>query len=245
MNIGGVGEFLKTSRKALKLTQGDVADNLGISAQAVSKWERGENMPDVAFLPDLSRILQVSVDQILNAGQIGNKDEDEIDFSNLVDAGLFNKVLTEIDKLQNMGDLQISLDFFVYLNNTQKAELIKKMLMIDDYGITLDEILPYASTTHKTDILRHILHRRDYNLLESIITHLSNELKTQTLQKLLQEGRYDIIEDIMPAFNRKHRDAIAEHFVNCKDPDELEIMENFIPFFDKNQIKRLFEEEVK
>ncbi|MCL2752530.1 MAG: helix-turn-helix transcriptional regulator [Defluviitaleaceae bacterium] len=240
MDIGGVGNFLKTSRKELGFTQGHVAEALGISAQAVSKWERGENMPDVAFLPDLSRILQVSIDEILSAGKAEDANiEGEIDFNSLIDNKLFDKVLTQMGKLKQMQDLDISLDFFVYLNNTQKSELIKIILSIDDYGMVLDELLPYASNVHKAVVIEHILHRRDYDLLEGIITHLSNDMKTAALQKLLGEGRFDTIEDIMPAFNRKHRDIMAEHFAALTNPDEIEIIENFIPFFDKNQIKKI------
>ena len=45
----------------------------------------------------------------------------------------------------------------------------------------------------------------------------------------------------MPAFNRKHRDIIVEHFGENTEDLDIEIIENFIPFFDKNQRQRLME----
>ena len=42
-----------------------LADRLGISFQAVSNWERGVSMPDIAKLGELSELLNVSIDEIL------------------------------------------------------------------------------------------------------------------------------------------------------------------------------------
>lgn len=57
---------LKKYRKARGITQNEIAQELGITAQSVSKWERGEVMPDIEHLCDLSRILCVSLDVLLN-----------------------------------------------------------------------------------------------------------------------------------------------------------------------------------
>lgn len=65
MQLDEVGRRLRERRELRSLTQADVARALGISPQAVSKWERGENAPDIALLCDLSRLLDTSVDWIL------------------------------------------------------------------------------------------------------------------------------------------------------------------------------------
>ncbi|MDR0325351.1 MAG: helix-turn-helix domain-containing protein [Oscillospiraceae bacterium] len=51
-------------RKGLGLTQEALADKLGVTFQAVSKWETGQTMPDTALLPELARALRVSVDKL-------------------------------------------------------------------------------------------------------------------------------------------------------------------------------------
>lgn len=63
-----VGTQIAHLRKEKGLTQNDLGDRLGVSFQAVSKWERGETLPDTALLLDLANALETSVDSILSGG---------------------------------------------------------------------------------------------------------------------------------------------------------------------------------
>lgn len=63
-----VGTQIARLRKEKGLTQNDLGDRLGVSFQAVSKWERGETLPDTAILLDLANALETSVDFILTGG---------------------------------------------------------------------------------------------------------------------------------------------------------------------------------
>jgi len=65
MMLEGLGGRIRRRREKRGLKQSDIASALRISAQAVSKWERGENAPDIALLPQLSRLLDVSADWLL------------------------------------------------------------------------------------------------------------------------------------------------------------------------------------
>ncbi len=67
MNLRKLGLRIKTQREKRKLRQADLAGALRVSAQAVSKWERGENAPDISALVGLARLLDVSVDWLLGA----------------------------------------------------------------------------------------------------------------------------------------------------------------------------------
>ena len=49
------------------LTQGEFGRLLGVSAQAISKWERGECYPDITMLPDLAALLSCSVNDFFVA----------------------------------------------------------------------------------------------------------------------------------------------------------------------------------
>ena len=62
-----LGERIKLKRNQAELTQGQIAQKLYISPQAVSKWERGENAPDIALLQSLAMMLNTSVDWLLGS----------------------------------------------------------------------------------------------------------------------------------------------------------------------------------
>ena len=56
-----ISERIKNHRKRNKLTQEEFGGIFGISAQAVSKWERVECYPDIVLLPEIAKVLACSV----------------------------------------------------------------------------------------------------------------------------------------------------------------------------------------
>ena len=74
MDIEKVGAAIAYLRKRAGFTQKDLADRLGISDKAVSKWERGLGLPDVAYLGKLSIILDTDTDSLLQ-GDIIHHDQ--------------------------------------------------------------------------------------------------------------------------------------------------------------------------
>ena len=66
---------ITTLRKARAMTQEQLAQELGITAQAVSKWETGQSYPDITLLPKLAEVCGVRVDELLGCAL--EKDEDE------------------------------------------------------------------------------------------------------------------------------------------------------------------------
>lgn len=60
-----IGERIRNLRISRNLTQEEVAKHLGISFQAVSKWERGDGYPDITMLPAIAGYFSVTVDELL------------------------------------------------------------------------------------------------------------------------------------------------------------------------------------
>ncbi len=66
MNQERIGQFIKKIRQDNKLTQKELADKLGVTFQAVSKWENGKNVPDISILKEMSKMFNVDIDEILD-----------------------------------------------------------------------------------------------------------------------------------------------------------------------------------
>lgn len=64
-----LSERIKKYRKDNKMTQSEFAELLFVSKQAVSKWELEKGMPDISLLPELSKILGVSVDELMGVSK--------------------------------------------------------------------------------------------------------------------------------------------------------------------------------
>ena len=67
-----IGNLIKKLREERNLTQKEFADEYGVSYQAVSKWERGLNIPDIAILREICKNYHLSIDEILD-GNIKEK----------------------------------------------------------------------------------------------------------------------------------------------------------------------------
>lgn len=60
-----LGKRIVSHRKRLKLTQDQLAEKMGVTAQAISKWENDQSCPDIALLPRLAALFGISTDELL------------------------------------------------------------------------------------------------------------------------------------------------------------------------------------
>lgn len=72
-----IGRFIADRRKNANLTQAQLAEKLGITDKAVSKWERGKAMPDSSLMLELCDILDISVNELLCGEKIDMKTKTE------------------------------------------------------------------------------------------------------------------------------------------------------------------------
>lgn len=65
-----IGKLILTKRKEKGFTQQQLADMLGVTNKAVSKWENGKSMPDIGIIPELCKVLDISISTLLNGEEI-------------------------------------------------------------------------------------------------------------------------------------------------------------------------------
>ena len=80
-----IGKFITEKRKEQGLTQNQLAEKLGITDRAVSKWERGKSLPDASIMIDLCSILKITVNDLLCGEVITMENYDEKTEKNLIE----------------------------------------------------------------------------------------------------------------------------------------------------------------
>lgn len=94
-----IGKFISKVRKKNKLTQKQLAEKLGITDRAISKWENGKSMPDLALLKPLCNILGIAINELLSGEYISKNEREENLEENIVSA------INNSKKRQNISEL--------------------------------------------------------------------------------------------------------------------------------------------
>lgn len=142
MDYQKVGLLIATLRKEKGLTQKELADKLGITDRAVSKWERGLGCPDVSLLDDLSRILDVSILEILKGRRL---DKDEIaNNKNIIESMNYSKESTryKIKKYCNIISITtiIIISLILIFFNIKSTYYMNKTYISDLEGIEYEKL---------------------------------------------------------------------------------------------------------
>ena len=104
MNQEKIGSFIANKRKEKNLTQEGLAEILGVSINAVSKWERGLCLMDMSLLKPLSEILEVEVIDILS-GEITNTEDKEKKYESLI---------LELFGSMNLNKRKIKFQYYIF-----------------------------------------------------------------------------------------------------------------------------------
>lgn len=86
MDVVKIGAFIKTQRTELNMTQKDLAEKIGCTDKAISRWETGKGLPDSSFLVPLADILGITVNELLTGEKIPEETFTQKSDDNLVNA---------------------------------------------------------------------------------------------------------------------------------------------------------------
>lgn len=95
MNQIKIGKFIASCRKEQGMTQANLAEKLGITDRAVSKWENGKSMPDSGIMLELCELLEINVNELLSGEKIDMNNYEEKTEENL------RQVLNRVEKILN------------------------------------------------------------------------------------------------------------------------------------------------
>ncbi len=86
MDVVKIGTFIKAQRTELNMTQKDLAEKIGCTDKAISRWETGKGMPDSSFLVPLADSLGITVNELLTGEKIPEETFTQKSDDNLVEA---------------------------------------------------------------------------------------------------------------------------------------------------------------
>ncbi len=102
MDMQKVGTFLSELRKERNLTQDELGEQIGVTNKTVSRWENGNYLPPVEMLQILSKLFDVSINEILNGERINDSDYKNISEENIKSAlNESNAVIKKHRKIMN------------------------------------------------------------------------------------------------------------------------------------------------
>ena len=135
MNQEKIGKFIAKNRRDKGLTQEALAEKLGISTNAVSKWERGLSFPDVSLFKKLCSELDISIEELIN----GEKSKSTESKDKAIIASLEEK--TKIEKKSKKKILVLSIFILlivtisIFYSSTLKINLINESSELYDIAI--------------------------------------------------------------------------------------------------------------
>lgn len=129
-----IGKFISSSRKAKEITQENLAIKLGVSKNAVSKWERGLNLPDPSLMQELCSILDITLNELFAGEHLNEKEIKKQAEKNILDLLKFNNDKTKKYKI---------LIFIVLILLVISFIMIGKNLLIR-FGYMIDNNLRYS-----------------------------------------------------------------------------------------------------
>ena len=77
MNQEKIGKFISECRKEKKITQEQLAEQLGVTSKSISKWETGNCLPDASKYKPLCEILDITVNELFSGGRLSSETENE------------------------------------------------------------------------------------------------------------------------------------------------------------------------
>jgi transcriptional regulator with XRE-family HTH domain len=187
MDMQKVGAFISERRKSMDYTQAELAGLLTISHQAVSKWERGESLPDVALLPDLAKLLNVSIDTLLNGGEARAIESTIPVFSNSGELASTESLANPTAHSEDMLQQQFSINHVKSLAPFLPKETLEEMVGQIAEEISLSDLLALAPFIGRSALEEQVLKAGDTSIHANQIIALAPFLGQDALRRLLYQ----------------------------------------------------------
>lgn len=213
MNQVEIGKKIRGLRKEKGVTQEVLADFLGVTAQAISKWENEASSPDISLLPNISIYFGVTIDELFSL-----TDEEKLGrIENMIDSNRYlsnsefvdsEKILSDMRKHQSLKIKALTLLSYLYLSKV--GEYQNKAANCALKGLELDH---ESSSLHKALNNAHKVPIGDWNVMNHAerIDYYDNFVREHPTYKmgyfwlldaLISDGRCSEASDVLNQYER-------------------------------------------
>ncbi len=260
-----IGAYISKLRKEKDMTQMELANELNVSHQAVSKWERGESIPDIGTIPLIARLFHKSIDDILYAGETSNKPmgivvnalsknetkqvaelvnkrefpmEDLKDLAPIIKTSTLNNVAKQVEKELISPDLIVELAPFL------DSEVLDEIVIeTADEGIDwkfVSRLAPFISQETLSTLANKI---KDSANIKDIV-YLAPFLEREYLDKLVKESdteemNWDLVTHVAPFLSKDTVEYLANQLIESESNIDVKHLVQLAPFLGRNYIEKL------
>lgn len=230
-----IGKTIADLRKANNMTQSEVADILGVSYQAVSKWERDESLPDITLLPQIADLFHITIDELLRGSFEMNQQEikEAVEIvEEVTDQNLNDQITELVNKEFETGNQEGNLPDTDSLAETI-SDLISKEFT-ESFGKAFDHLVPLM----KPEKIKKVLKNRNvkFNIFPK---HSYEYIDKETLENMIQaitevdDEMYEMLTEVFPQCNSSAKDYIVN--LLCESDLEPLDLSELMPLLNNGQ----------
>lgn len=227
-DMNKVAGNIKTARMKKNMTQMNLADEMGVSYQAVSNWERGNSMPDISKLPELCKILGLSFEEL-----VGERTAE-----------------TEIaEKLMQEDASEVTLEDMAKVGQLVKPEELEKKaeetVCKNQEKITFSTLISIAPFMDKEtlDGLAEQLADVDLRKVSALAPFLSRGALDKIIDTCIQKGNVDgnHVAAVAPFLAKSSVQKLAEYLIASGQANKLVTI---APFMARERVSDLVKEAI-
>lgn len=241
-----VSRRIRDARIGKNMTQVELADEMGVSYQAVSNWERGNSMPDISKLSDLCGVLDISLQELLGQGPetetvekvINNKTEN----LDLEEISAVAELIPPKDLKQTVDeagakkafDLHTLSSLAPFLDRETVDHMAAEQTPADIYELTA--LAPFLSRTALETLVKRLENRENINMwdLEGIVPFLGRECREFLAEKIVPNS-IEEIANVAPFFSQDTLGRFVER-LSSKENLSLHVLTDLAPFLGRETL---------
>ncbi len=129
------GQKIQEQRKLKGLKQDELAEKLGVSAQAVSKWENDVSMPDIALLPEIANIFGITIDSLF-----GNEKEPEVQMVPKEKRKNINEMYLRVNIIDGGDKIRVNVPLALIMICLESGIPVESMVSFGDTKVDMSKI---------------------------------------------------------------------------------------------------------